>query len=219
MNVYEVNTWLWLFARGKPSLGGISLEETALKKKARREDQVKGAVETRRRVAGVGKRLGHHRNEACVWLISISVRTSTYWYVLVWTFVTWNLYFLKIDIVDDNPSISLLNWSCTLLQFTLGELPGCMRNLHVMFLVHTGAYQYVPDKNSCTCMYRYIPVHAGPVRTGTYRYVRFCLILSRCIGFQMKWTIKKPKNVGLVLPTPFGNSPYTHDLELHDTAN
>ncbi len=48
-NVYEVNTWLWLFACGKPSLGGLSVEETALKKKAVREDQAKRSVETRRR--------------------------------------------------------------------------------------------------------------------------------------------------------------------------
>ena len=48
-NVYEVNTWLWLFARGKPRLGGLSVEETALKKKAVREDQAKRSVETRRR--------------------------------------------------------------------------------------------------------------------------------------------------------------------------
>ena len=32
-------------------------------------------------------------------------------------------------------------------------------------------------------------------------------------------TIVVQKNVGLVLPTPFGNSRYTHDLELHHTAN
>ena len=48
-NVYEVNTWLWLFARGKPRLGGLSAEETALKKKAGREDQAKRSVETRQR--------------------------------------------------------------------------------------------------------------------------------------------------------------------------
>ncbi len=50
-NVYEVNTWLWLFAGGKLRLGGFSVEETALirKKKAGREEQVKRAVETRRR--------------------------------------------------------------------------------------------------------------------------------------------------------------------------
>ena len=48
-NVYEVNTWLWLVAHGKPRLGGLSVEETALKKKAGREDQAKRSVETRRR--------------------------------------------------------------------------------------------------------------------------------------------------------------------------
>ena len=48
-DVYEVNTWLWLFACCKPSLGGLSVEETALKKRAGREEQVKCAVETCRR--------------------------------------------------------------------------------------------------------------------------------------------------------------------------
>ena len=48
-NVYEVNTWLWMFGRGKPSLGGLSVEETALRKGAARVEQVKRAVETRRR--------------------------------------------------------------------------------------------------------------------------------------------------------------------------
>ena len=28
-NVYEVNTWLWSFGRGKRSLGGLSIEQTA----------------------------------------------------------------------------------------------------------------------------------------------------------------------------------------------
>ncbi len=27
-NVYEVNTWLWQFGRGKPRLGGLTVEET-----------------------------------------------------------------------------------------------------------------------------------------------------------------------------------------------
>jgi hypothetical protein len=27
-NVYEVNTWLWQFGRGKPRLGGLTIEET-----------------------------------------------------------------------------------------------------------------------------------------------------------------------------------------------
>ncbi len=47
-NVYEVNTWLWMFARGKPRLGGISVEETALKKRAGREEQAKLSAETHR---------------------------------------------------------------------------------------------------------------------------------------------------------------------------
>ena len=48
-NVYEVNHWLWMFGRGKPRLGGLSVAETAVRKSARHEDQVKRAVETRRR--------------------------------------------------------------------------------------------------------------------------------------------------------------------------
>jgi hypothetical protein len=28
-NVYEVNTWLWMFGRGKPRLGGLTIEETS----------------------------------------------------------------------------------------------------------------------------------------------------------------------------------------------
>jgi hypothetical protein len=45
-NVYEVNPWLWQFGRGKPHLGGLTVEETALKKAARHKEQVKRAVET-----------------------------------------------------------------------------------------------------------------------------------------------------------------------------
>jgi hypothetical protein len=51
-NVYEVNTWLswlWMFGRGKPRLGGLFVEETALRKSVARVEQVKRAVETRRR--------------------------------------------------------------------------------------------------------------------------------------------------------------------------
>ena len=33
-NVYEVNTWLWLFGRGKPRLGGLSIEQTAARQDA-----------------------------------------------------------------------------------------------------------------------------------------------------------------------------------------
>ena len=46
-NVCEVNTWLWMFAPASPAWGGLSAEETALKKGARHEEQVKRAVETR----------------------------------------------------------------------------------------------------------------------------------------------------------------------------
>ena len=31
-NVYEVNPWLWQFGRGKPRLGGLSIEETTERK-------------------------------------------------------------------------------------------------------------------------------------------------------------------------------------------
>ena len=50
-NVYEVNHWLWMFGRGKPRVGGLSVAETAVRKSARHEEQVrvKRAVETRRR--------------------------------------------------------------------------------------------------------------------------------------------------------------------------
>ncbi len=30
-NVYEVNTWLWQFGRGKPHLGGLTIEETSVR--------------------------------------------------------------------------------------------------------------------------------------------------------------------------------------------
>ena len=48
-NVYEVNTWLWNFGRGKPRLGGLTVKETAMQKKTVRKDQAKRSAETRRR--------------------------------------------------------------------------------------------------------------------------------------------------------------------------
>jgi hypothetical protein len=36
-NVYEVNPWLWQFGRGKPRLGGLSVEKTGARKKAAQE--------------------------------------------------------------------------------------------------------------------------------------------------------------------------------------
>ncbi len=47
-NVYAVNPWLGQFRLGKPRLGGLTVEEAALKKDARREEQAKRSVETRR---------------------------------------------------------------------------------------------------------------------------------------------------------------------------
>jgi hypothetical protein len=48
-SVFEVNPWLWQFGRGKPRLGGLSVEETAERKQAHRDESHKSAVETRRR--------------------------------------------------------------------------------------------------------------------------------------------------------------------------
>jgi hypothetical protein len=48
-NIYEVNLWLWQFGRGKPRLGGLSVEETAERMQAHRDESHKRAVETRRR--------------------------------------------------------------------------------------------------------------------------------------------------------------------------
>ncbi len=47
-NVYEVNRWLWQFGLGKQRLGGLSVEETAERKQALRDESHKRAVETRR---------------------------------------------------------------------------------------------------------------------------------------------------------------------------
>ena len=48
-SVYEVNTWLWNFGRGKPRLGGLTVKETAVRKKTARKDQADRSAETRRR--------------------------------------------------------------------------------------------------------------------------------------------------------------------------
>ena len=39
-NVYEVNLWLWQFERGKPRLGGLSVEETDDRKDAAQQEQI-----------------------------------------------------------------------------------------------------------------------------------------------------------------------------------
>ena len=48
-NVYEVNPWLWQFGRGKPRLGGLSVEETQVRKQAVSDEWHMRAAETRRR--------------------------------------------------------------------------------------------------------------------------------------------------------------------------
>ena len=48
-NVYEVNLWLWSFARGKPRLGGLSVEQTFERQVAANEASKERAAENRRR--------------------------------------------------------------------------------------------------------------------------------------------------------------------------
>ena len=47
-NVYEVNPWLWSFGRGKPRLGGLSIEPTVEKRDATSNARHKQAAETKR---------------------------------------------------------------------------------------------------------------------------------------------------------------------------
>jgi hypothetical protein len=44
-NVYEVNPWLWQFGRGKPRLGGLTIEETSERKDAVSNARHKRAAE------------------------------------------------------------------------------------------------------------------------------------------------------------------------------
>ena len=46
-NVYEVNQWLWQLGTGKPLLGGLTVEETAERKDAARDEQNERGLETR----------------------------------------------------------------------------------------------------------------------------------------------------------------------------
>ena len=46
-NVYEVNTWLWQFGRGKPRLGCLTIEETSDRQDAARQASDKRRKETR----------------------------------------------------------------------------------------------------------------------------------------------------------------------------
>ncbi len=47
--VYEMNLWLLQFGRGKPRLGGLSVEKTGAKKKAAQKELLLRGAETRRR--------------------------------------------------------------------------------------------------------------------------------------------------------------------------
>ena len=47
-NIYEVNPWLWQFGRGKPRLGGLSVEQTGERKKVASDARHKRAAETKR---------------------------------------------------------------------------------------------------------------------------------------------------------------------------
>ncbi len=45
-NAYEVNQWLWQFGRGKPRLGGLSVEKTGARKKAAQKELLLRGAET-----------------------------------------------------------------------------------------------------------------------------------------------------------------------------
>jgi hypothetical protein len=47
-NIYEVNPWLWQFGRGKPRLGGLSIEQTGERKHVASDARHKRAAETKR---------------------------------------------------------------------------------------------------------------------------------------------------------------------------
>ena len=70
-NVYEVNSWLWNFGRGKPRLGGLTVEETTVRKKTVRKDQAKCSV-------GAGGRMERDEMKFAVFWKYVPVRTSIY---------------------------------------------------------------------------------------------------------------------------------------------
>ncbi len=47
-NIYEVNPWLWPFGRGRPRLGGLSIEQTGERKQVASDAWHKRAAETKR---------------------------------------------------------------------------------------------------------------------------------------------------------------------------
>ena len=149
------------------------MEETALKKKAGREDQAKRSVETRRRRKAAQ---ASSKWSVCV----VDVCSSMYWYIQDLLPVCTGMYFsyLKLAFFENrhHHSISLAVelyavTVCSRRAAGMYEKPSCL-----VF----GTYQYIPVCTVNEFLYSHIPVH-----TGTYRYIRFCPILSRCTGFQM----------------------------------
>jgi hypothetical protein len=45
--MYDVNPWLWQFGRGKPRLGGLSVEKTGARKAAAQKEWLLRGAETR----------------------------------------------------------------------------------------------------------------------------------------------------------------------------
>ncbi len=39
-NIYEINFWPWQFGRGKPRLGGLTIEKAAERKNAARAEKI-----------------------------------------------------------------------------------------------------------------------------------------------------------------------------------
>jgi hypothetical protein len=81
-NVYEVNLWLWSFARGKPRLGGLSVEETFERQVAANKASKERAAENRRRRKALADK---------AWFKVKEVFDSMYtWYISVYTQYIWS---------------------------------------------------------------------------------------------------------------------------------
>lgn len=90
-NVYEVNQWLWRFARGKPRLGGLSVEETDDRKDATQKVRVERGAETRRR-----------RKADRAWLeMKCGCEQSTYKYLLC-LYIVYTCMYMYIPCWDGN---------------------------------------------------------------------------------------------------------------------
>jgi hypothetical protein len=72
-NVYEVNPWLWQFGRGKPRLGGLTVEETSYRQLAKNVDRKKRAAETRQ----LTRRIEPDGKLKCVWYMFIPLAVIT----------------------------------------------------------------------------------------------------------------------------------------------